>query len=103
MSGPWRGWWRRGLQEGHEALSLTIAGGVLRGSGQDQEGTFALEGRVDADGNASLTKRYTLPLIVTPPRLAYQGRWNGRVIRGTWVDETTRQGKGPFLLWPSQE
>lgn len=101
--GTWFGWWRQGLREGHEAMSLTITGGLLQGSGQDQDGTFALDGQVYADGTASLIKRYTVPLIVTPPRLAYLGQWNGRVLRGTWVSETAPHTHGPFLLWPSQE
>ncbi|BDU70260.1 hypothetical protein GETHOR_23610 [Geothrix oryzae] len=102
-SGTWQGWWRHGLREGHEALSLTIASGRVRGAGQDQDGRFSLEGEVRPDGTATLTKRYTQPLVAVPSGLAYQGQWNGRVIRGTWADEASVCGRGPFLLWPSSE
>jgi hypothetical protein len=103
MSGHWSGWWRQGLREGHEALSLAIAGGSLQGSGQDEDGAFALTGQIYADGTASITKHYTRPNIPTPPFLAYLGQWNGRVIRGSWVDERSSGNHGPFLLWPSQD
>jgi len=103
MSGHWSGWWRQGLREGHEFLSLAIAGGTLQGSGQDEDGAFALTGQIYADGTASITKHYTLPNIPTPPSLAYLGQWNGRVIRGSWVDERSPGNYGPFLLWPSQD
>jgi hypothetical protein len=103
MSGRWSGWWRQGLREGHETLNLAIAGGTLQGNGQDEDGAFALTGQVYADGTASITKNYTLPTIQTPPFLAYIGQWNGRVIRGSWVDERSPGNHGPFLLWPSHE
>lgn len=103
MSGQWSGWWRQGLREGHETLSLAILGGSLKGSGQDEDGAFALTGQIYADGTASITKHYTLPNIPTPPFLAYIGQWNGRVIRGSWVDERSPGNHGPFLLWPSQD
>jgi hypothetical protein len=103
ISGNWSGWWRQGLREGHEFLSLAIAGGSLQGSGQDEDGAFAVTGQIYADGTASITKHYTLPRIPTPPFLAYIGQWNGRVIRGSWVDERTPRNHGPFLLWPSQD
>lgn len=103
MSGHWSGWWRQGLREGHEVMNLAIAGGILQGSGQDEDGTFALTGQIYADGTASITKHYTLPNIQTPPFLAYIGQWNGRVIRGSWVDERSASNHGPFLLWPSQD
>lgn len=102
-SGTWQGWWRHGLREGHEALSLTIAGGRVHGTGRDQDRSFSLEGEVHPDGTASFTKRYTQPLVATPSRLDYRGQWNGRVIRGTWANGTSACSHGPFLLWPSSE
>ena len=57
LSGTWCGWWRQGLREGHEAMRLTITGQRIQGSGQDQDGSFALDGQVQPDGSASLTKR----------------------------------------------
>jgi hypothetical protein len=103
QSGTWCGWWRQGLREGHEALRLTITGQRIHGSGQDQDGSFALDGQVQPNGSASLTKRYTQALFATCEHRAYQGQWNGRVIRGTWVDETSAHSHGPFLLWPSRD
>ncbi len=103
LSGTWRGWWRQGLREGHEALRLTVTGRRIQGSGQDQDGAFALEGVLQPDGSAVLTKRYTLPALQTIERRACLGQWNGRVLRGTWADERAPQSLGPFLMWPSQE
>jgi len=72
--GHWQGWWRQGMREGHEVLSLSAMGGQIQGTGRDEDGAFSLNGQIYADGSASLTKRYTLPLIPTPPSLAYLGK-----------------------------
>jgi hypothetical protein len=98
--GRWSGWWRQGLREGHEALDLVISGGIVRGSGQDQDGEFLLEGSLHADGTASLTKRYTQLFVPRPARLTCKGHWNGRVLRGSWSGEGEPNHSGPFLLWP---
>lgn len=100
LNGPWSGWWVQRGREGHEGMTLAFSGGGVSGDGSDEDGEFSISGHIYADGSASLTKVYTRPLITTPLSLAYLGHWDGKAIRGTWINESYAASNGPFVMWP---
>ncbi len=105
-SGPWGGFW---LQFGHRGVMrvhLTFEGGAIGGQGQDSSGDFTMDGVYTADGQVSLRKAYSAVSVVlrdAAPLLVYEGRWDGRLIFGTWHQHDDSWNTGEFELWPESE
>ena len=102
-SGPWVGWSVQYERRIHERLILTVGGGTIRGSGEDADGDFEIEGDYDAGGEVALVRRYTYctsgPEGVGVPYL-YRGRWDGDVVSGEWKSIGAPHDGGAFEMWP---
>lgn len=98
-SGPWVGWWAEtdGIER-HENMSLTFEEGNVDGSGHDENGSFALHGRIYKDGTVSIAKVYIRPNKAVPESMAYLGVWDSGIIEGVWIDDNCPGNHGPIRL-----
>ena len=95
-SGRWVGFYnyQPGGQQHRMELTLTFAGGVVRGDGRDDLGLFFLRGRYDsATGECHWTKSY-----IGAHDVFYRGFREGKGIWGTW--EIQVFARGGFQIWP---
>lgn len=75
-------------------LSLTFAGGIISGQGNDCRGMFGIAGCYDAsEGEILLTKTY-----YRADRVRFRGFIDGNAIWGTW--ENAGSATGGFHIWP---
>lgn len=93
VSGRWRGWYAYEGRAGHHPMdmALTQAGERLTGGGMDDVGAFTIRGHCGTDGGVTWLKRYSTHGV------DYEGRCEGRFIRGGW---RMGSGRGTFCLWP---
>jgi hypothetical protein len=92
----WTGWWEQrgiGRRTMQNLVLEVVAGGVVRGGGEDCVGRFTFEGQFRADGSVSLIKQY-----IGRHRVNYEGQNSGEGILGTWSIEGLWTGK--FALRP---
>ena len=97
-SGPWVGFYTYTPANKHRMdLSLTFAGGRLRGEGLDDIGPFSVRGGYDsAAGECYWTKTY-----LGAHSVYYRGYREGTGIWGRW--ELGRWSHGGFHIWPLGE
>lgn len=94
--GPWRGFYvYAGARDRHSMdLQLRFRDGVLSGSGDDDVGPFAIQGRYDVEaGEVHWTKAY-----VGRHSVFYRGFGEPNRIWGTW--ELSEGWTGGFKIWP---
>jgi len=87
------GWWeQRHLgRQAMDPLSVSIAGGVVRGRGRDIIAPFTLEGTIDGRGAVAIVKRYARGHAVH-----YVGMYDGEgVLSGHWH---LLGGEGKWLI-----
>jgi hypothetical protein len=97
-SGPWVGFYTYTPANKHRMeLSLTFAGGRLRGEGLDDVGPFTVKGGYDAAaGECYWTKTY-----LGAHSVYYRGYREGKGIWGRWEISTLTHGG--FHIWPLGE
>lgn len=102
-SGPWIGWSVQHSIRIHERLILQVGGGTIRGTGEDADGDFELDGDYDAGGDVAIVRRYTY-CTSGPDGVGilylYRGRWDGALISGDWKTVGGGHDGGPFEMWP---
>lgn len=94
-SGPWVGFYNYRPGDKHRMdLQLSFENGVVTGTGNDDVGPFAINGRYDAAaGECHWTKTYPGSHDVF-----YRGFREGKGIWGTW--EIRDNCRGGFHIWP---
>ncbi|MCW5939439.1 MAG: hypothetical protein KF884_02085 [Fimbriimonadaceae bacterium] len=102
LSGPWAGFWLQYGQRGFMRLDLVFASGVVSGTGDDKSGTFTMKGVYGSEA-IEIIKGYdqlSIVLCDAAPVLLYEGRWDGAVVFGRWVQEGDPWNTGEFEMWP---
>ena len=108
LSGPWTG---LSVQDGlriSEAITLSIRGGSISGSGTDKDGDFELTGGYhERSQRVQLTRRYTWTTEPSQEGVGipydYDGSWDGMMVSGNWHMRNHPPMCGPFEMWPSRE
>jgi hypothetical protein len=109
LSGAWSGW---SIQFGlriTESMQLTITGGRIRGTGNDKDGEFEIDGAyVERKQEVLITRTYTWTTEPTQAGVGipyeYVGKWDGHFISGLWHPRRYPDSDGgPFEMWPGSD
>jgi hypothetical protein len=96
-SGRWAGWYCYEPKDRHAMeIDVTFADGTVRGSGQDEVGTFTILGEYNAaTDECGWVKTYSNSHAVY-----YSGYCDDRGIWGRW--DIGLHGQGGFHIWPKE-